>query len=247
MAVSDAFRRLTSDRGLPSTDCLPWWLSPLPRWLENLGLRLVPVIIVINILGTIFGFWYYGFHPIPQTDPLITWQFASEPVIMWPFVPDSPLATLFIALAFLSWWRGKTNEYLAALAFFGCWKLGLWTPYVLTVFADAFLSVTRTPLYVFLLISHLGMVAEAFVLYRIADFPVRAVGVAVIWYGFNDIVDYFIPIIGDPHHTAIPLADTATIGNTTALHLAATGAVALTVIATFFALSTHIYKIKSAE
>jgi len=181
MSISDALHRLTSGQGLPSADRLPRWLSPVPRWLENLGLRLVPAIIIINVLGTLFGFWYYGFHPIPQTDPLITWQFASEPVIMWPFVPDSPLATLFIALAFFTWWRGKTNEYLAALAFFGCWKLGLWTPYVLTVFADAFLSVTWTPLYLFLFISHLGMVIEAFVLHRIADFPIRAVGVALIW------------------------------------------------------------------
>jgi uncharacterized membrane protein YpjA len=245
MSISDALHRLTSDQGLPSADRLPRWLSPVPRWLENLGLRLVPAIIVINVLGTLFGFWYYGFHPIPQTDPLITWQFASEPVIMWPFVPDSPLATLFIALAFFTWWRGKTNEYLAALAFFGCWKLGLWTPYVLTVFADAFLSVTWTPLYLFLFISHLGMVIEAFVLHRIADFPIRAVGVALIWYGFNDIVDYLIPIVGDPHHTAIPVADTTTVGNSTALHLAAAGAITLTFIATFFALSTRIYKIKA--
>ncbi|RLM88863.1 DUF1405 domain-containing protein [Halobellus sp. Atlit-38R] len=243
-ASSSGLRRFVSGDGLPVPDGLPWWLAPLPTWLENVGLQFAWLVVAINLLGTAFGFWYYGFHPLPLSDPLITWQFAAEPVVMWPFVPDSPLATLFIALAFASWKLGRTNEYLVALAFFGCWKLGLWTPYVLSVFADAFLDITWFPLYVFLFVSHLAMVVEAFVLHRISDFPVRAVAVALVWYGFNDVVDYFVPIVGDPHHTSIPLADTAVVGGTTALQLAAAGAVVLTFVATFAALATRVKKLE---
>ncbi|MFC6875110.1 DUF1405 domain-containing protein [Halobellus marinus] len=238
-------RRLVAGDGLPDSDGLPRWLAPLPTWLENLGLRLAWAVVAINLLGTAFGFWYYGFHPLPLTDPLITWQFAAEPVVMWPFVPDSPMATLFIALAFASWKLGRTNEYLAALAFFGCWKLGLWTPYVLAVFADAFLETTWFPLYVFLFFSHLAMVVEAFVIHRFADLPVRAVAVALAWYGLNDIVDYFVPIVGDPHHTALPLADSVVVGGSTVLQLAAAGAVVLTFLATFFALATRVKKVEA--
>ena len=241
-ASRSGLRRLLSGDGLPESEGLPWWVAPLPTWLENVGLRLAWVVVVINLLGTVFGFWYYGFHPLPLSDPLVTWQFATEPVVMWPFVPDSPMATLFIALAFASWRLGRPNEYLAALAFFGCWKLGLWTPYVLTVFADAFLSTTWGPLYAFLFVSHLAMVVEAFVLHRVFDFPTRAVAVALAWYGFNDIVDYFVPIVGDPHHTALPLPDTAVVGGTTVLQLAAAGAVTLTFLATFFAFATRVEK-----
>jgi len=248
MASSDAsspLSRLVSDAGLPDAEPLPRWLAPLPRWLENVGLRLAWVVVAINLLGTLFGFWYYGFHPLPLSDPLITWQFAAEPVVMWPFVPDSPMATLFIALAFASWKLGRTNEYLAALAFFGCWKLGLWTPYVLAVFAEPFLRTTWLPLYVFLFGSHLAMVVEAFVLHRISDFPIRAVAVALAWYGLNDVVDYFVPIVGDPHHTSLPVADAAAVGGSTALQLAAAGAVVLTFLATFTALATRVKKLEA--
>ena len=243
-APASALYDLVSGDGLPAPDGLPRWLAPLPTWLENVGLRFAWVVVAINLLGTAFGFWYYGFHPLPLSDPLVTWQFAAEPVVMWPFVPDSPMATLFIALAFASWKLGRTNEYLVSLAFFGCWKLGLWTPYVLTVFADAFLQTTWLPLYVFLFVSHLAMVVQAFVLHRISDFPVRAVAVALAWYGLNDVVDYFVPIVGDPHHTALPLADGVVIGGTTVLQIAAVGAVLLTFAATFFALATRVKKLE---
>ena len=235
-------RRIPSGDGLPDAEGLPWWVAPLPTWLENVGVRLAWIVVAINLLGTAFGFWYYGFHPLPLGDPLITWQFAAEPVVLWPFVPDSPVATLFIATAFASWKLGRPNEYLAALAFFGCWKLGLWTPYVLTAFADTFLATTWGPLYAFLFVSHLAMVVEAFVLHRLFEFRVRAIAVALAWYGLNDVVDYFVPIVGDPHHTALPVADAAPIAGTTALQVAAAGAVVLTFLATFFALVTRVEK-----
>ncbi|SFR52577.1 DUF1405 domain-containing protein [Halogeometricum limi] len=245
MATSTGLRRLFDGDGLPDADRLPWWLSPLPTWVENAGLRLVWVVVAINLLGTAFGFWYYGFHPLPLSDPLITWQFASEPVVMWPFVPDSPVATLFIALAFALWKLDRPNEYVTALAFFGCWKLGLWTPFVLATFSEAFLAGTPLLMYLFLFFSHLAMVVEAFVLHRISDFPVRAVAVAVVWYGFNDVVDYFVPIVGDPHHTSLPLADGTVVWGTTVLQIAAAGAVVLTLVATFFALATRVKKLES--
>ncbi|SFR60662.1 Uncharacterized membrane protein YpjA [Halogeometricum rufum] len=247
MAPSTGLRRLADGDGLPPADRLPWWLSPLPEWLENVGLNLVWVVVAINLLGTAFGFWYYGFHPIPLSDPLITWQFAAEPVVMWPFVPDSPIATLFIAAAFGLWKLGRTNEYVNALAFFGCWKLGLWTPFVLATFSEAFLEINPLPMYLFLFFSHLAMVVEAFVIHRISDFPVRAVAVAVVWYGFNDVVDYFYPIVGDPHHTSLPLADAAPFAGSTVLQIAAAGAVVLTLVATFTSLATRVKKLESGS
>jgi uncharacterized membrane protein YpjA len=234
MATSDLpFGALFDGDGLPAADPLPRWLAPVPRAIENLGLNLVWPVVAANLLGTAFGFWYYRF------------QFADEPLVMWPFVPDSPLATLFVAAAFAAWRLGRTNEYLNALAFFGCLKLGLWTPYVLAAFSDAFLRTTPVPMYAFLFTSHLAMVVEAFVLHRVADFPVRAVAVAVAWYGFNDVVDYFVPIVGVPHHTYLPLRDGAYVGGSTVLQIAAAGAVTLTLAATFLTLSTRVKKLEA--
>ncbi len=242
-------RDLFDGEGLPAREALPRWLAPLPRWLENLGLRLAVPVAIINLVGTAFGFWYYGFHPLPPSDPLFTWQFAGEPVTMWLLVPDSPVATLFIAAALLVWRAGHSSEYLNTLAFFGCWKLGLWTPYVLLAFADGFLADTPVPMYAFLVGSHLLMVVQGFLLHRISDFPVRAVGVALLWYGLNDVVDYFLPIVGTPHHTLLP-GQALTVSGVGFTHpsptheIAAAGAVVLTMTATFLTLATRVKKLE---
>ncbi|WP_134671310.1 DUF1405 domain-containing protein [Halorussus marinus] len=219
---------------LPSREDLPRYVAPLPGRLEEFALRYAWVIVAINLVGTAFGFWYYQ------------GQFSFEPVVMWPFVPDSPVATLFIAGSLALWKLGRSREWLDALAFFGCIKLGLWTPYVLLAFNAEF-SYLHWAMYNFLFWSHLGMVAEAFVLHRYADFSVRAVAVAVAWYGFNDLVDYFVPIVGEPHHTTVPAEWVgSTYDHALAAHdVAAAGAVALTLGATFLALSTRVKKLEA--
>jgi len=234
---------------LPERPDLPWYVAPVPEGVEDFGLRFVWAVVAINVVGTAFGFWYYGFHPVPLSDPLITWQFAGEPPVMWPLVPDSPLATLFIGLAFGAWALGKRIEVLGALAFFGCLKLGAWTPFVLAAFADGFLAFTAVPMYLFLFVSHLAMVVEGFVLYRIYDFPVRAVAVAAGWYLLNDVVDYLVPIEGTPHHTLLPgqtLGPDGFYTHVSPTHeIAAAGAVTLTVLATFLALATRVKKLEA--
>jgi uncharacterized membrane protein YpjA len=238
--------RLFADDGLPERADLPPWLAPLPRPVENLGLNLAWLVVAANLVGTAFGFYYY----LPQ--------FGVEPPLAWPLVPDSPLATLFVALAFAAWRLGRPNEYLNALAFFGCLKLGAWTPFVLAVFHEGFLATITPPpltplvfgaggavlaMYAFLFCSHLAMVAEAFVVHRFAAFPVRAVAVAAAWYGLNDVVDYFVPVVGSPHHTLLPaqeFVDGLATHPSPTHEVAAAGAVVLTLAATFLALATRV-------
>ena len=228
---TEGLRALGSGQGLPEREPLPRWVAPVPEWLENVGLRLATLVALVNLAGTAFGFWYYR------------WQFSVEPLAMWPLVPDSPVATLFIALAFLAWRVGRPSAYLSALAFFGCWKLGLWTPFVLLYFHEGFTAVNPWPLYLFLVFSHLAMVLEGFVLHRVTDFPVRAVALAVAWYGLNDVVDYFLPVVGTPHHTWVvgQAVQDGWLTHPTAVHApAAAAAVTLTLTATFLALATRV-------
>lgn len=226
---------IPSGRRLPSRERLPWWIAPVPSVLEDLGLRLVWLVVVINLAGTAFGFWYY----FPQ--------FTETAPEMWLFVPDSPMATLFIAGAFGLWAVGRSNDYLTTLAFFGNIKLGLWTPWVLVVFADSFLAFTAPAMYAFLLVSHLAMVVQAFVLHRITDFPLAAVALAGCWYTVDLTVDYFIPVVGDPHHTSIPIAyETEIAAGATAFQLAAWGAVVLTLVPLFWAFATRIKTLEAA-
>ena len=220
-------------RDPPDRDSLPRWVAPLPKTLEDVAYRFVWIIVAINLAGTAFGFWYYRF------------QFGRIVPEMWIFVPDSPMATLLIALALASWAVGKPNDYLAALAFFGNVKLGLWTPYVLVAFTPGFLATSSTPMYAFLLVSHLGMVLQAFVLHRMTDFPIKAVAVATAWYTLDLLMDYFVPLVGDVTHTPLPYAGGEPWFTTTVLQVAAAGAVVLTVFPIFWALSTRVATLRA--
>ncbi len=205
------------------------YLAPVPRRLEELGLRYAWLIVAVNLAGTAFGFWFYA------------GQFATTPTVMWPWVPDSPLATLFIALAIAAWKLGREQPWLTALAFYGNIVLGLWTPYTLLVFREAYLAGTDPLMYQFLFWSHLAMVVQALVLYRITDFPVWAVGVALAWYTSNLIVDYFVPLGGDYLHTRIPVERTQEIVLGADAHgLIAAGEVSFVLLATFLALAIRV-------
>lgn len=214
---------------VPRSD-LPRYVAPLPEPLENLALNLVWPIVAINLLGTAFGFYYYGF------------QFSRTPVEMWLFVPDSPVATLFIALALATWKLGHPREWLIALAFFGNIILGGWTVWAHLAFWADF-SYLHPAMRQFLIWSHAGMVLQAFVLHRIGEFSPGAVAVATAWYALDTTVDYFVPVRGDLHHTFLPAAreETAFLG-ATALNTAAAGAVLLFVLSVYLAMATRVEK-----
>lgn len=218
---------------LPERDPLPRWLAPVPERLENLGLRWVWLVVAINLVGTAFGFWYY----LPQ--------FSATPTVMWPWVPDSPLATLLAAGAFAAWKLGRPQEWLTAMAFFGNVVLGLWTPYTLLLFYGEFGH--DLLLWQFLFWSHLAMVVQALVLHRISEFPPWAVGVALLWYTVDLIVDYHVPVVGEtPHHTFIPVARSTELAfGATALDAIAAAATALTLFATFVALTIRSKKLEA--
>ncbi|PSP47814.1 DUF1405 domain-containing protein [Halobacteriales archaeon QH_7_69_31] len=227
-ALTDRTRGLL-DSDVPRQD-LPRYVAPLPAWLENVGLNLAWLVVAVNLAGTAFGFYFYLF------------QFERTPVPMWLFVPDSPVATLLVALALAAWKLGYPQEWLTVLAFFGNVILGGWTVYVHMAFYESF-SYLDPAMRQFLIWSHAAMVLQAFLLHRIADFRPRAVGVAMLWYTVNATVDYFVPVVGDPHHTYIPLDRNAPVFlGADALGVAGTGAFVLLVVSVYLALATHVEK-----
>ncbi|WP_018257818.1 DUF1405 domain-containing protein [Halomicrobium katesii] len=232
---------------LPDTEGLPRYVAPLPEWLEDLGLRLAWPIALVNLVGTLFGFWYYAGRPLNLAPPLIEGQLGAAPALAYPLIPDSPVATMFIGLSLVAWRLDYDADWLHMLAFFGCLKLGLWTPYVQLVINGP--AGVPLWLYWFLILSHLAMAVEAFLIHRYASFSVSAVAVALGWYGFNDVVDYFVPVLGGPHHTWLR-AESVVGGfdHTLPAHdLAAGWAVVLTFVAVFLALATRVEKCKRRE
>lgn len=179
-----------TDAPVPEKHSRSWVVAPLPTWLENLAFRLLWVVVAINLLGTAFGFWFYGA------------QLSETPIVMWPIVPVSPLATLYIALSLTAWRRGYTGrlaQLIHLLAFIGCLKYGLWAVFVqLFVEGPGYIPFL---LWQFLIWSHVGMVVQAFLIQRYATFPLWAIVVAAGWYLLNDLLDFFLAVFGGPHHT----------------------------------------------
>ncbi|OIB57420.1 hypothetical protein BBD46_02410 [Natrialba sp. SSL1] len=227
------FDQLTTGDALPERDQIPRYLAPVPEWIENLGLRLAWLVVAVNLVGTVFGFWFYTFE---------TGQLLETPTVMWPFVPDSPMATFFAAAAIAAWKLGQPREWLTALAFYGNLTFGAWTPLVLLVALPEYSDLLMWNV---LFWTHLAMVVQALVLHRIGDFPPWAVGIALLWYGTGLIVDYFVPVIGDsPHHTVLPIPREYPVAlGATAFDVAAAGAVVLTLLATYLAFMIRLQKV----
>jgi len=242
----DGFVATYFDHSLPDSRGLPRWVAPLPEWLENVALRLAWPVAIVNLLGTLFGFWYYAGQPVNLMPPLLGGQLGAAPVTAYPLIPDSPVATMFIGLSLVAWRLDLDAEPLHMLAFFGCIKLGLWTPYVQLVLNG---SAGIVPwLYWFLILSHAAMAVEAFLIHRYATFSVGSVAVALAWYGFNDVVDYFWPVLEGPHHTwlrAEPFLSSRFDHSVLAHDLAAAWAVVLTFLAVFLALATRAAILRS--
>ena len=70
-------------------------------------------LLVVNILGTIYGFIWYG-NQLKETLP-----------IFWPFVPDSPMASLF-CLCFNRFLIKRNWGLIEALAIVTLIKYGIW-------------------------------------------------------------------------------------------------------------------------
>ncbi|WP_233357431.1 DUF1405 domain-containing protein [Halococcoides cellulosivorans] len=220
----------------PATPERPRWVAPLPRWLEDWGLRLAWPIAIVNLVGTAFGVWYYAGRPTDLAAPLLEGHLGAAPLWQLPLIPDSPVATLLIALSLIVWRLDPDREWahhpdwLHVLAVVGCLKLGLWTPYVQLVINGP--GHVAPWLYWFLIGSHLLMAVEAFVVHRYARFTPRAIAIALGWYALQDIADY-TAVLGPPTHTRLAAEWTgAGYDHTLAAHdLAALGALVLTILA----------------
>jgi len=144
-------------------------------------------LVVINGLGSIYGFLWYKE------------QLAGTPWYLWPVVPDSPLSTLLFTVYLVFYLARRPFPYLGAVAQMGTFKYGLWTVVVLGGY-----MVTRRHWdweFALLTATHAGMALEAY-LFMAAD-PQRRpfIWAAAAWFVINDFFDYVIgthPAVPDP-------------------------------------------------
>jgi len=141
-----------------------------PRWY-------VPLI-VVNLGGALYGFSWYA------------QQLAASPPVLWPVIPDSPLAVLSFGILLLSLRAGRPWPLLLAYALLSSAKYGLWTVFVIG--QHFFVGRVYDFENVHLILSHGGMFVQALLFARYWR-PGRVyVLLGGAWFLFNDFMDYVV-------------------------------------------------------
>ncbi|WP_231571079.1 DUF1405 domain-containing protein [Gordoniibacillus kamchatkensis] len=146
----------------------------------------------INLLGTIYGYFWYGDQ--------LKLTLHTEPLWYLPFVPDSPTASLFFTMSTLyllyegkfGWSAGKAASrirgFIEAFALITSFKYGIWA--VSMIGASAALGNALDWQDYMLSTSHLGMAAEALLFARLYRFRLVDIALVACWSFANDYMDY---------------------------------------------------------
>ncbi|GER66010.1 hypothetical protein BpJC7_29170 [Weizmannia acidilactici] len=138
--------------------------------------RVIWALFFINIIGTIYGYVWYG------------WQLKATPPQFLPFVPDSPTASLFFVFVLLSFLWRKHRPYLEALAMVTLFKYGIWAVVmnILMLLVNGNLPWQGY----MLIVSHFAMAVEGMLYAPFYRFKMKHLLVAAVWTLHNDIIDY---------------------------------------------------------
>lgn len=143
--------------------------------------RFLIFLIVVNLLGSVYGFyWYSG-------------QLQETPVYLWLFTFDSPLSATLFALALLGILLGIDSKLLQLIAYTGVIKFGIWAAVVIL---DFWLVGGGTPTVIvaMLLLSHLGMALEGVIFIRHLYVPNWTIAALAVWFAIGDYLDYVVGI-----------------------------------------------------
>lgn len=137
---------------------------------------MIVILLLINIPGTIYGYFWYGE------------QLANTPLIFIPFVPDSPTASLFFVFVLIAFLFRTNWPLIEALAAVTLIKYGIWA--VVMNMAITWTGGTLHWMHYMLIFSHAGMAIQAVLyapFYRIRKSHLL---IAAVWTIHNDIIDY---------------------------------------------------------
>jgi uncharacterized membrane protein YpjA len=137
---------------------------------------ILKLLLVINIAGTIYGYYWYG------------WQLKETPAIFKIFVPDSPTASLFFVFVLIAFLLGKNWPILEAFAIVTLFKYGIWAVVmnILVLFVQGELEWEGY----MLIFSHFAMAVQGVLYSPFYRFKWWHLIVAAIWTLHNDVIDY---------------------------------------------------------
>ncbi|MGP4107445.1 DUF1405 domain-containing protein [Virgibacillus sp. L01] len=131
---------------------------------------------IVNLLGTIYGYYWYRS------------QLSITPDIFLVFVPDSPTASLFFTVFLLLFLFNRNTPYIEALAIITLFKYGIWAVAMnlFTLYVDGSLSWQGY----MLMASHAGMAIQGFLYAPFYAIKVHHIMFAALWTLHNDVIDY---------------------------------------------------------
>lgn len=151
---------------------------PFIRWLGRRSV--IILLLIINFLGTIYGYiWYKN-------------QLLSTPGWLWPFVPDSPTASLFFTLVLLAFLMERKWRLLEAFAAVTLFKYGIWASVM--IIWTGLLGGELVWEHYMLLASHVGMALQALLYAPYFSFKTVHIIIVAIWTLTNDAFDYGIGV-----------------------------------------------------
>lgn len=137
---------------------------------------ILKTLLLINILGSIYGFYWY-------------WdQLMHTPLIYWIFTPDSPLASTYFTFTLIYLLQKKEAPVLYFLSFATLIKYGLWAVFVNTHYW--IISGQVHWLEVMLWVSHLGMAVQGLIYLCFFRPNLRSWSLVSMWMMISDYVDY---------------------------------------------------------
>lgn len=142
--------------------------------------RTIWLLFIINLIGTIYGYMWY----MPQLVQTDWW--------LWPFVPDSPTASLFFTITLLSFLVGKRWPLIEAFGAVTLFKYGIWA--VVMIVATSFAGGSLHWTSYMLIASHLGMAFQAILFSKYFRFHLKHLLIVAIWTITNDLMDYSLGI-----------------------------------------------------
>lgn len=164
------------------------------KWLISRSILLHPttllILMLIYVPGTIYGYYWY------KDQLAATWN--EQPHWQIPFVPDSPTASLFFALAVLWLWISPNRSRIAwvngvrgvieTLGVVTSVKYGIWATAI--IFAGQAQGASSQWEDWMLIIGHTAMAVTALLYARFFTFGGIALLAAAAWTFLNDTVDY---------------------------------------------------------
>lgn len=137
---------------------------------------------LINLAGTLYG--YYWYEP----------QLATSKWYFYPFIPDSPTASVFFTIIVFLWIFGRRSRLFEALAFVTLIKYGVWAVVMNALMLNELgtSNAYLTTMALMLMVSHGAMAFQALLFSPLMTFRIKELVLVAIWVVHNDVVDYVL-------------------------------------------------------